>query len=227
MATQTIRTLLVETDPGLRESVARGLQRWGHVVRAVGTGQEGLAELRSFGPDLILVDLMLSDITGIQVCRRVQEVSTVPVIMLSSRGDDFDVIVGLEAGADDYIVKPASAEVINARIRTVLRRSKLPHKRVLMGDLTIDPEALTVSQNLQSVDLAPSELKLLLFLCGAPERVFSREQLLERIWEDGFARNIRLVDACVKRLRQKLGDDAANPRYVQTVRNFGYRFGPL
>ncbi|MFD7458061.1 MULTISPECIES: response regulator transcription factor [unclassified Streptomyces] len=225
------RVLLIEDDPAVREGVELGLRRRGHDVRSAATGEAGLAALGEFRPDLLLLDLMLPGLNGVQVCRRVREESQLPIIMLTARGDDFDVIVGLEAGADDYIVKPARPEVIEARIRAVLRRIEdtgpgRPATEV-HGDLTIDRVGLTVTKGGRRLALAPSELKLLLHLTAAPEQVFSRQQLLEHVWEHSYHADARLVDACVRRLRNKIEDESGTPRYVQTLRGFGYRFGPL
>ncbi|MGC0372782.1 response regulator [Streptomyces sp. SAI-229] len=225
------RVLLVEDDPSVREGVELGLRRRGHEVRVAATGEAGLAALAGFRPDLMLLDLMLPGMNGVQVCRRVRERSQLPIIMLTARGDDFDVVIGLEAGADDYIVKPARTEVIEARISAVLRRvDHTGQGRTAVevhGELVIDRAALSVTKSGRRLALAPSELKLLLHLSAAPEQVFSRQQLLEHVWEHSFHADARLVDACVARLRGKIEDEAGSPRYIQTLRGFGYRFGPL
>nr|WSX49056.1 response regulator transcription factor [Streptomyces sp. NBC_00974] len=225
------RVLLIEDDPSIREGVGLGLRRRGHDVSAAETGEAGLLLMASFHPELVLLDLMLPGINGVQVCRRIRETSQVPIIMLTARGDDFDIVVGLEAGADDYIVKPARTEVIEARIKAVLRRLSEPVGGrpgvEFHGGLAIDRAGLTVAKNGERVPLAPSELKLLLHLSASPEQVFSRQQLLEYVWDHSYHADARLVDACVRRLRHKVEDPEATPRYIQTVRGFGYRFGPL
>ncbi|MFE3326948.1 response regulator [Streptomyces sp. NPDC059176] len=224
------RVLLVEDDPSVREGVELGLRRRGHEVRSAATGEAGLAALGEFRPDLVLLDLMLPGMNGVQVCRRIRESSQLPIIMLTARGDDFDVVVGLEAGADDYIVKPARTEVIEARIRAVLRRMEDSGGRQAVehhGELSIDRVGLAVAKSGRPLALAPSELRLLLHLSAAPEQVFSRQQLLEHVWEHSYHADARLVDACVRRLRNKIEDEAGRPRYIQTLRGFGYRFGPL
>ncbi|MFJ4769137.1 response regulator [Streptomyces uncialis] len=225
------RVLLIEDDPSVREGVELGLRRRGHEVRTAATGEAGLAALAEFQPDLLLLDLMLPGVNGVEVCRRVREDSQLPIIMLTARGDDFDVVIGLEAGADDYIVKPARTEVIEARIRAVLRRMEAPGgQRPAVeqhGELTLDRAGLTVTKDGLRLDLAPSELRLLLHLSAAPEQVFSRQQLLEHVWEHSYHGDARLVDACVRRLRNKIEDVPGTPRYIQTLRGFGYRFGPL
>ncbi|GGZ56171.1 response regulator transcription factor [Streptomyces subrutilus] len=225
------RVLLIEDDPSVREGVGLGLRRRGHEVSAAETGEAGLALMRSFRPELVLLDLMLPGINGVQVCRRIRDTSEVPIIMLTARGDDFDIVVGLEAGADDYIVKPARTEVIEARIKAVLRRLSDPAggrpEVAHHGELAIDRSGLTVAKNGERLALAPSELKLLLHLSASPEQVFSRQQLLEYVWDHSYHADARLVDACVRRLRHKIEDPDRSPRYIQTVRGFGYRFGPL
>ncbi|MFD5144545.1 response regulator [Streptomyces sp. NPDC058401] len=225
------RVLLIEDDPSIREGVGLGLRRRGHDVSAAETGEAGLSLMASFHPELVLLDLMLPGINGVQVCRRIRETSQVPIIMLTARGDDFDIVVGLEAGADDYIVKPARTEVIEARIKAVLRRLSEPAGGrpdvEFHGELAVDRAGLTVAKNGERVPLAPSEIKLLLHLSASPEQVFSRQQLLEYVWEHSYHADARLVDACVRRLRHKVEDPEGAPRYIQTVRGFGYRFGPL
>ncbi|MFE3607584.1 response regulator [Streptomyces goshikiensis] len=225
------RVLLIEDDPSIREGVGLGLRRRGHEVSAAETGEDGLALMASFRPELVLLDLMLPGINGVQVCRRIRETSQVPIIMLTARGDDFDIVVGLEAGADDYIVKPARTEVIEARVKAVLRRLSTPAGSrpgvEFHGELAIDRAGLTVAKRGERVPLAPSEIKLLLHLSASPEHVFSRQQLLEYVWDHSYHADARLVDACVRRLRTKIENPEGSPRYIQTVRGFGYRFGPL
>lgn len=178
-----------------------GLRRRGHEVSAAETGEEGLALMASFRPELVLLDLMLPRMNGVQVCHRIRETSEVPIIMLTARGDDFDIVIGLEAGADDYIVKPARTEVIEARIKAVLRRLSDPvgarPEVAVHGELAIDRAGLTVAKNGDRVALAPSEIKLLLHLSASPEQVFSRQQLLEYVWDHSYHADARLVDACV------------------------------
>ncbi|GAB2612060.1 response regulator transcription factor [Streptomyces capparidis] len=224
------RVLLIEDDRAVREGVGLALRRRGHEVAAVGSGEDGLARMRSFRPDVVVLDLMLPGMSGLEVCRRIRSADQVPIVMATARGDDVDVIVGLEAGADDYVVKPVRARVLEARIRAVLRRvgvsaadGRAPGVEV-HGDLTIDRAGLTVSHRGVAVALAPSELRLLLVLSASPGQVFSRQQLLESVWEHSYHGDSRLVDACVKRLRTKMGEPPGQPRYVQTVRGFGYRF---
>ncbi|MFC4062893.1 response regulator transcription factor [Planomonospora corallina] len=224
------RVLLIEDDPAVRRGVSLGLRHRGHEALVVTTGEDGLAELVASAPDIVLLDLMLPGMSGLETCRRIRAFSQVPIVILSARDDDVDIVVGLEAGADDYVIKPASGEVIEARMRAVLRRTSQPaidQARTPYGDLLIDRVALRVLKQGTQLALAPTEMKLLLFLSAAPEQTFSRQQLLEQVWEHTFHGDYRLVDACVMRLRAKIEDDPRDPRYIQTVRGFGYRFGPL
>jgi DNA-binding response OmpR family regulator len=226
------RVLLIEDDHAVRRGLQLALRHQGHEVFAASTGEEGLELFRAVGPDVVVLDLMLPGIGGLDVCKRLRERDQVPIIIVTARGDDVDVVVGLEAGADDYVVKPVQARVLEARIRAVLRRQGTPNSTTTRprpeshGDLTIDRTGLTVTHRGEPVLLAPSELRLLLTLSTSPGQVLSRQQLLEAVWEHSYHGDIRLVDACVKRLRGKLGELSGDPRYIQTVRGFGYRFRP-
>ncbi|MEW1720355.1 response regulator transcription factor [Streptomyces sp. NPDC093109] len=222
------RVLLIEDDPAVREGVQLALRRQGHDVAAVATGEEGLKWLWSFRPDVVVLDLMLPGMSGLDVCRRIRTGSQIPIIMATARGDDVDVIVGLEAGADDYVVKPVQARVLEARIRAVLRRIGTPDTGTprieTHGELTIDRAGLDITLRGEPVSLALSEMRLLLTLSASPGQVFSRQQLLEAVWEHSYHGDIRLVDACVKRLRLKMSEPSGRPLYILTVRGFGYRF---
>ena len=220
--------LLIEDDPLVRRGLQLALGRHGHDVRTAETGEHGLREFDTAPADLVVLDLMLPGIDGFEVCRRIRAASAVPVIILTALGDDFDVVGGLEAGADDYVVKPARPTVLDARIRAVLRRGTSAAEGVRVHrDLHIDTVALAVTLRGEPVGLTPTELRLLLTLSRAPGRVFSRQQLLEEVWEHDYLGDSRLVDNCVQRLRAKIEDAPGTPRYVQTVRGFGYRFGPV
>ncbi|MFB7216311.1 response regulator [Streptomyces sp. NPDC056255] len=227
--------LLIEDDASVRDGMELVLRRHGYGVETAATGEQALALLageRGARVELAVLDLMLPGMDGFEVCRRIRARSAVlPVIMLTARGDDQDIVTGLEAGADDYVVKPVTAPVLEARIRAALRRAE-PSGAVRgaaadLDGLVIDRAGLTVTKHGTPVPLPPTELRLLLELSAAPGRVLSREQLLESVWDHTFLGDSRLVDAAVGRLRAKLEDVPAKPRYVQTVRGFGYRFGPL
>ncbi|MEV6396210.1 response regulator transcription factor [Streptomyces sp. NPDC051907] len=224
--------LLIEDDASVRDGMELVLRRHGYDVDAAGTGEEALALLDApVGRriELAVLDLMLPGMNGFEVCRRIRARSTLPVIMLTARGDDLDIVQGLEAGADDYVVKPVTAPVLEARIRAALRRAE-PAARGDREDhagLVLDRAGLTVAKHGAPIALPPTELRLLLELSASPGRVFSREQLLSSVWEHDFLGDSRIVDAAIGRLRSKIEDVPARPRYVQTVRGFGYRFGPL
>jgi DNA-binding response OmpR family regulator len=220
--------LLVEDDPAAREGLELALRRLGYGVQAAGTGEAALAGMRDAAADVVVLDVMLPGLDGFEVCRRLRRGSDVPVIMLTARGDDLDIVGGLEAGADDYVVKPVEPRVLDARIRAVLRRMVRAGSPVeTHGDLVIDRASVIVCRAGRELSLTPTELRLLLVLSASPRQVFSREQLLDLVWEHDYLGDSRLVDACVQRLRAKIEADTSEPRYVQTVRGFGYRFGPV
>jgi DNA-binding response OmpR family regulator len=219
--------LLVEDDPAARQGLELALRRLGYEVRLAETGEAALDGLGE-ATDVVVLDVMLPGVDGFEVCRRLRRDSDIPVIMLTARGDDFDIVGGLEAGADDYVVKPVEPRVLDARIRAVLRRmTRAGAPAETHGELVIDRGSLVVRRAGREVSLAPTELRLLLVLSGSPRQVFSREQLLDLVWEQDYLGDSRLVDACVQRLRAKIETDTAEPRYIQTVRGFGYRFGPV
>jgi len=204
------------------------LRRLGYEVRLAETGEAALGGTGGATADVVVLDVMLPGVDGFEVCRRLRRDSDVPVIMLTARGDDFDIVGGLEAGADDYVVKPVEPRVLDARIRAVLRRmARADSPAETYGELVIDRGSLVVRRAGREVSLTPTELRLLLVLSGSPRQVFSREQLLDLVWEQDYLGDSRLVDACVQRLRAKIETDTSEPRYIQTVRGFGYRFGPV
>ncbi|MFE0107263.1 response regulator transcription factor [Streptomyces sp. NPDC059009] len=227
--------LLIEDDASVRDGMELVLRRHGYAVDIAASGEDALALLdrpAGRGVELAVLDLMLPGMDGFQVCRRIRSRpahATLPVIMLTARGDDSDIVRGLAAGADDYVVKPVTAPVLEARIKAALRRADpAPRSTVdAYPGLVIDRAALTVARNGTPVPLPPTELRLLLELSASPEQVFSREQLLQSVWDHDFLGDSRIVDAAVGRLRAKIEEVASRPRYVQTVRGFGYRFGPL
>jgi DNA-binding response OmpR family regulator len=220
--------LLVEDDPAARQGLELALRRLGYGVRPAATGEAALDALGKGAADVVVLDVMLPGLDGFEVCRRLRRSSDVPVIMLTARNDDFDIVGGLEAGADDYVVKPVEPRVLDARIRAVLRRmARAGSPAETYGELVVDRASLIVRRDGREVSLTPIELRLLLVLSGSPRQVFSREQLLDLVWEHDYLGDSRLVDACVQRLRAKIEADTSEPRYIQTVRGFGYRFGPV
>jgi two-component system, OmpR family, response regulator MtrA len=218
--------LLVEDDASIREITTLGLEQAGFRVTASGDGREGLLRFRQGSFDLVVLDVMLPSLDGFEVCREIRRDSQTPIVMLTARTDLHDVVVGLELGADDYVTKPFELPELVARIKAVLRRSVAqPEDRVIDVDgLEIDPGAFTVKQGGQEVALTATEFRLLLELARRPGQVFTRELLLELVWNYDYLGDSRLVDAAVQRLRAKIEDDPKQPKLIHTVRGVGYRF---
>ena len=217
--------LFVEDDPSTRVALELALTRQGHSVTSRATGQDGLEALRARRPEIAILDVMLPGIDGIEVCRRIRRDDALPVILLTARGDDLDVVLGLEAGADDYVVKPVEPRVLDARIRAVLRRADRTRlDRSVFGDLVIDRTSLKVAKAGADIRLTPTELRLLLELTRRPGQALTRQHLLAVVWDRTYPGDSRLVDACVQRIRAKIEDEPTEPRLIETVRGFGYRF---
>jgi len=219
--------LLVEDDTSIREITTLGLEQAGFRVTASGDGREGLVRFRQGSFDLVVLDVMLPSLDGFEVCREIRHESQTPIVMLTARSDLHDVVVGLELGADDYVTKPFELPELVARIRAVLRRSSgEPGDRVIaVGGLEIDPGAFTVTRDGEEIALTATEFRLLLELARRPKQVFTRELLLELVWNYDYLGDSRLVDAAVQRLRAKIEDDPKQPKLIRTVRGVGYRFG--
>jgi two-component system phosphate regulon response regulator PhoB len=222
------RILVVEDEEDLQEVLSYNLQQAGHEVTLVGTGQEGLAQLRAETPDLVLLDLMLPDMSGTDVCRALKSepaTRNVPVIMLTAKGEEIDRVVGFELGADDYVVKPYSMRELTLRVQAILRRRIVPTEGTggltTFGRLRIDREGHRVWVDGGEIALTALELRLLCTLYDRRGRVQSRAVLLDEVWRMSSDVNTRTVDTHVKRLREKLGDAGA---YLETVRGVGYRF---
>lgn len=198
-------------------------------MEEAGDGETALARAQDLAPDLVVLDLMLPGIDGIEVCRRLRAFSDCYVVMLTARAEEIDTLVGLAVGADDYITKPFSPRELTARIRAMLRRPRStgqatePVRRV--GSLEVDPAAHEARINGAVVDLTPLEFGLLGALAAQPRVAFTRRQLIDQVWGAGWIGDEHLVDAHIVRLRRKLGDDPGSPRFVQTVRGVGYRMG--
>jgi DNA-binding response OmpR family regulator len=219
------RILLVEDDPSIREVATLGLKQAGFRVATAGDGREGLLRSREEPFDLVILDVMLPSLDGFEVCREIRKKSQVPILMLTARADTIDVVVGLESGADDYITKPFEMAELVARARAALRRvSAAPIDTVIeLADLEIDPASFSVKKGGQGVSLTATEFRLLLEMARRPGQVFTRELLLDRVWNYDYLGDSRLVDVAVQRLRAKIEDDPAHPRLVTTVRGVGYR----
>ncbi|MFG2819993.1 two-component system response regulator CseB [Kitasatospora sp. NPDC048365] len=237
------RILLVEDDEVIREATQLALERYGFPVETAADGLEGLERFRAAPPDLLLLDVMLPLLDGVGLCRRIREESQLPILMMSARTEPIDVISGLEAGADDYVVKPFETAVLVARIRTVLRRTGIGpaatatapatapassasapdpgpahHAVRVIDDLEVDTDAMEVKVAGRPVPLTPTELRLLLEFTASPGIVMERQTLLERVWDYSWGADSRVVDVHVQRLRAKIGATR-----IETVRGFGYK----
>jgi two-component system, OmpR family, response regulator RegX3 len=220
--------LMVEDESSITEPLAEALDREGFDTRVAGTVAAALEAANEEMPDLVLLDVMLPDGSGYDVARTLRERSKVPIIMLTARGEETDRIVGLELGADDYIVKPFSAREVIARIRAVLRRSddqpERPAGPVAIGPLTLDPAKRSVTLDGGDVDLTRKEFELLELLMSEAGSVITRERLIDEVWDVNWFGSTKTLDVHVSGLRKKLGDDSAAPRYIHTVRGVGFRF---
>jgi two-component system response regulator MtrA len=221
------KILIVEDDDALRETLEIGLRSNGFDVCQAATGLEAIPVFEKHKPDLILLDLMLPGKNGIEICHEIRKTSGVPIIMLTARTDDTDMIRGLEAGADDYVTKPYKIEVLVSRIKARLRPIKqVQHTVIKLGPVELDTLSHEVLKNGKKVSLTPLEFKLLLTLASHPNEVFSREMLLEQVWEYTYKADTRLVNVHVQRLRSKIEEDQEDPKLVLTVRGWGYKAGP-
>jgi two-component system, OmpR family, response regulator MtrA len=220
------RVLLVEDDPSIREITAMGLGSAGFQVTPVGDGREALQRFRADRPDLVVLDVMLPVVNGLEVARAIRGESAVPIVMLTARTDAFDVVLGLEAGADDYIRKPFEMPELVARLRAALRRAQPaePSEVLTLGPLTIDIRAHSVrGDDDEEISVTHTEFLLLVELARRPGQVFTREMLLDRVWGYDYLGDSRLVDVAVQRLRAKVEADPANPTLIVTVRGAGYK----
>ena len=223
----TTTVLVIEDDARISELVAKNLDAVGFRSLRAADGERGLALFREHDPDLVVLDLMIPGIEGLEVCRRIRSHSRTPVLMLTARTDEADKLLGFEVGADDYLTKPFSPRELVARIRALLRRAQAPASSdpaLRRGDLVIDPARRSVERSGEPVPLTSLEFDLLRFLAQRPGFVYTREQLLHRVWGDDRVVDDRSIDSLVSRLRRKLERDASRPRYVQTVWGAGYRF---
>lgn len=221
------KILIVEDDDALREQLEIGLMASGFEVCYAATGLEAVPAFEKNKPDLILLDLMLPGKNGIEICSEIRRNSGVPIIMLTARTDDADMIRGLEAGADDYVTKPYKIEVLVSRIKARLRPLKeVSNPIIKIGPVEMDTLSHEVRKGDKKIALTPLEFKLLLTLASHPNEVFSREMLLEQVWEYTYKADTRLVNVHVQRLRSKIEDDQEDPKLVLTVRGWGYKAGP-
>jgi len=217
--------LVVEDDGRIADLIARNLQAAGFTCVLAPDGDRALAEFRRAKPSLVVLDLGLAGIDGLEVTRRLRRESDVPILMLTARTTESDKLLGLEVGADDYVTKPFSTAELVARVRALLRRSsgQLAERRIEVGGLVIDPERRSLERDGHPVTLTTLEFDLLYFLAARPGRVFSRDALMAQVWGNDRVVDERSIDSLVSRLRRKLESDPASPRYLQTVWGAGYR----
>jgi two-component system alkaline phosphatase synthesis response regulator PhoP len=232
---QSTTILVVDDEPPILDLIASYLRADGFSVHTAQDGPSALAQARMLRPDLIVLDVMLPGMDGMEVCRRIQQEFDVYILMLTARAEEIDKIVGLSVGADDYLTKPFSPRELVMRVKAILRRSRalgprpaaqrVPERPALRFDeLLIDPDTREVWHDSAQIELTPREFDLLYALAEQPGRVFNRDQLLERVWGHDFAGIDRVVDVHIGLLRRKLEDDPANPTVIQTVRGVGYKF---
>ena len=226
MASDEKKILLVEDEKAIRDAVAAYLERESYIVRGVGDGQSAVEEFEKHSFDLVILDLMLPKLSGERVCRAIRETSNVPIIMLTAKGEVNDRIHGLEMGADDYVVKPFEMKELLARINAVLRRSEIPedtHKRLVFDKLIIDLDSYELIVDGKKIDTPPKELELLYHLAATPNRVYTRNQLLDEVWGFDYFGDSRTVDVHVKRLREKV-ENVSDQWALKTVWGVGYKF---
>jgi DNA-binding response OmpR family regulator len=229
VADGSVRILLVDDEQSIQTLLSYPLRRDGYEVVSALDGQEALQRFTEARFDLVILDLMLPKLDGVEVCRRMRSRSQVPIIMLTAKGDEIDKVVGLEMGADDYITKPFSMREFRSRVKAALRRSRMvggaaDDQPITSGDLSIDFDRRSVTIRDEDVRLTYVEFEILAALARSPGRVLSRETLLEHVWGDSDYRDPRTVDVHIRHLREKLESDPKDPEYLFTVRGVGYRF---
>jgi DNA-binding response OmpR family regulator len=222
--------MLVEDDAAVRDILTIALEREGMTVEAVGDGETALAQISSSvpSPDIVLLDIMLPGVDGVTVCQELRRVSDVPVIMLTAREGERNVVVGLEVGADDYVTKPVSPAEVVSRVRAHLRRRRMDTQTASMryefSDLVVDLSRRHVWAGGERVELTTTEFEILSFLAAHPGWVYTRRQIMHHLWDGDFYGDVRSADVHVQRIRKKIEPDPKNPRYIHTVRGMGYRF---
>jgi DNA-binding response OmpR family regulator len=221
------RVLVVDDEPAIRDAIAYALRTEGFEVDLIDDGEAALDAALHSDYDVVLLDLMLPSMSGTEVCRRVRAQSAVPIIMLTARGAELDRVLGLEIGADDYVTKPFSMAELIGRIRAILRRRELDRSgragRIRVGTLELDPMRHEARIDDEPKRLTPSEFKLLLLLAEQPERVFSRREIMQHLWDSDYVGDQRACDIHISNLRQKLERDPADPQRIVTVRGVGYK----
>ena len=220
-----VDVLLIEDDAHIRGAVGRALAQQGHGITYATSGMDGLNRVVNEPPEVVVLDLGLPDVDGVDLLRMIRAVSQVPVIVATARDDERDIVRTLDVGADDYVVKPYSAGQLDARIRAVLRRAREPDRAgpLVVGDLTVDPVAHVATLEGRTLDLTPKEFELLLHLARHAGEVVSKRELLAEVWRQPYGGADKTVDVHLSWLRRKLGDSASEPRYLQTIRGVGVK----
>ncbi|MDP4133308.1 MAG: response regulator YycF [Bacillota bacterium] len=223
--------LVVDDEKPIADILKFNLEKEGYSVLTANDGEEGLNFALSSNPDLILLDVMLPKMDGFEVCKKVRQKSEVPIVMLTAREDEVDKVIGLELGADDYVTKPFSVRELMARVKANLRRTVVPAQDsetegsvITIGRLSINTERYEIKKDGKAIELTLREFELIKYLATQPDRVFSREKLLEQVWGYEYYGDVRTVDVTVRRLREKIEDDPGNPEYIMTKRGVGYYF---
>jgi DNA-binding response OmpR family regulator len=226
------KILIVEDDPAVRDIVKIALEREGMTVEAVSDGETALESFRSTSPvDLAILDIMLPGIDGITLCQEIRRTSDIPIVMLTARDSETDVVVGLTVGADDYVTKPVSPVELVSRVRAHLRRRRMDAQaanlRYEFPSLVVDLSRRRVWVDGEQVDLTATEFEILSFLAAHPGWVYSRQQIMQQLWDENFYGEARSADVHIQRIRKKIEQDPRNPRYIQTVRGIGYKFAEV
>lgn len=221
--------LVIDDEAAIRELLKYNLEKEGYKVTGASDGEHALNLMDKSKFDLVILDLMLPGINGLEVCRKMRQdhsLSTIPIIMLTAKGEEIDKVVGLELGADDYVTKPFGVRELLARIKVRLRRTSLDREEdiIVKGDLVIDSSAFSIRVRNEEVDFTPKEFELLKLLATHPGKVYTRDELLEKIWGYEYPGDTRTVDVHVRHLRQKIEKDPSIPEYIETLRGIGYRF---
>lgn len=231
---QPLQLLLIEDDETIAEPLRFGLESEGFRVLHATSGPQGLEAARAQAPDIVLLDVMLPGLDGFGVVRTLRAESAVPILMLTARGQELDRVMGLELGADDYLVKPFSFRELLARVRAILRRREMDREavapapdRLAVGELCLDRTARQVTRGRVPVELSAREFNLLAALMERPGHAQARQELLDRVWGEGWVGDPRTLDVHIRWLREKIEDDPSAPQYIETVRGFGYRFRSL
>ena len=222
------KILIADDDSNISELISLYLMKEGYDTQKAKDGREVLKLFQSYNPDLIILDIMMPEMDGYEVCREIRKTASTPIIMLTAKGETFDKVLGLELGADDYMVKPFDTKELVARVKAVLRRLDKPEtnaKKISYNDLTINMSNYSVTYMDNNIEMPPKELELLFFLSSHPNQVFTREQLLNQIWGYEYYGDTRTVDVHIKRIREKLGTDEDHPSWsIKTVWGVGYKF---